>query len=239
VIVTGNTDFVTWNNTTATYDGSINTAAGALSVTSTMTIAKVFEIAQIASRTIKPLKWNMGGQRVDWILLVSPIQKYQIQNDATSINGFIDRTRMADDRGPDNRALSGIIGVWGGVLVIEDPNAPVYVHGNSAGSRFAYFRPDYAVNADPTRSGHGAGAATGTCEIAMLLGDRALAMAIPMMPKIVKKSSTDYDFTRDMAIMAKYGVQRPDFRASTDTAIPTNESSFLYITATPSNMYLG
>lgn len=239
VLVTGNTDFVTWNNTTATYCASINTAAGALSATSGMTIAKVFEISQIASRRVRPLKWNYKGQEVNWILLVSPIQGYQIGQDSTAITGLIDRSRQADERGMDNRALTGVIGCWGGVLVVVDNYAPVYDHSLAAGSRFDYFQPDYSVNADPTRVAHGAGAATGTCEIAQLLGDKALVNAFPMLPKIVKKTSTDYDFTKDMAIMAKIGVQRPDFRASTDTTIPTNETSFLYITATPSTMYLG
>lgn len=239
IIVSGATDFVTWNNTTATYDASIQTAAGGLATATGMTIAKVFEISQIASRRISPLKWSYKGQEVNWILFVSPIQGYQIGQDSTAITGMVDRARQGDDRGMENRALTGVIGCWGAVLVVVDNYAPIYDHGKTVGARFDYFQPDTDVNADPARVAHGAGAATGTCEISILMGNKAIVNAFPMLPKIVKKNSTDYDFTKDLAIMAKLGLQRPDFRASTDTAIPTNESSFLYITATPSTMYLG
>ena len=239
IFVTGGTDFVTWNNTYSTYETSLQSAAGALTPSSSMTIAKVFEIGRIASRTVAPLGWSFAGQQVDWILLVSHVQSYQIANDATAISGLIDRTRMGDERGFKNRALTGIVGVWGGVLVVEDPRAAIYNQSGTAGSRFGYYRPDVSVNANPTRTAHGNGAATGTCEIATLLGNKALVETEMVSPKIITKMSTDYEATKDMAIMAKWGVQRPDFRASTDTSRPSNESSFLYFTATPSGQYLG
>lgn len=239
VFVDSASDFVTWNNTYATYESAIESAAGAMSVSNTMTVAKVARIANIASRKVSPLGWSYKGQAVNWILKISPIQAYQLSQDATAVSGFVARAGAAEDRGMDNRALTGIIGVWFGVLVIEDQRAPIYTHAATSGTRFGYYRPDYSINAEPTRTAHGSGAATGTCEIAMLLGDKAIANAMPMLPNIVKKDSTDYNFSKDMAIRAKMGFQRPDFRGTGVTTQPTNESSFLYLTATPSDVYLG
>jgi hypothetical protein len=238
-MVDGATSFVTWNNTYATYEASIESAAGAMSVSNTMTVAKVLKIAAIASIKTKRLGWSFGGQSVDWILKVSNIQAQQIKQDATAISGFIARTQLGEDRGDKNRSISGIVGIWDRVMVVEDHYAPIYTHAAATTTRFGYFRPDFNINANPTRVAHGAAAATGTCEIAVLMGDKAIVDASPMMPQIVKKESTDYEFSKEMAIQMKQGKTRPDFRATGSTSQPTNETSFVYLTATPSDMFLG
>ncbi len=239
VFVDGATDFVTWNNTYATYETAIESAGGGMSVSNTMTVAKVLKIAAIASIRTKRLGWSFGGQPVDWILKVSNIQAQQIKQDATAISGFVNRTELAEERGDKNRSISGIIGIWDRVMVVEDHYAPIYTHAGTSGARIGYFRPDYNINANPTRVAHGSGTNTGTCEIAVLLGDKAIVDASPMMPQIVKKSSTDYDFSKEMAIQMKQGKTRPDFRATGSTSRPTNETSFVFMTATPSDIYLG
>jgi len=195
--------------------------------------------ARYASRFIKPLtNMSAGGQKVNYVMLISPMQATQLMQDAA----WVDLMRGAEKRGPENRAISGILGVRHGVLVIEDMRSPIL---NLSSKEFEYVTPMEANKKDGfygfgklTRTQKGSGSATGSMEIGRILGQGAIGAVLVHDTKF-ETNETDFGFSKELCGIQASGYNRLDFEGLNDDGSlkVDNISSALYFTPTPAISY--
>jgi len=228
----------------ATYDwntdmNAVIAALTPLTATNGFSLAALDGAARYASRFVKPLtNMSAGGQKVNYIMLISPMQATQLMQD----RAWVDLMMGAEKRGPENRAISGILGVRHGVLVIEDMRSPI-LNLNTRG--FEYVTPMEASSKDPfygfgklNRAQKGNGTATGSMEIGRILGEGAIG--VPLVHDIkFETDSTDFGFNKELCGIKAAGYNRLDFEGlNKDNSLKVeNISSALYFTPTPAINY--
>lgn len=219
---------VTWTGTYATDDAAIYAAATGLDLNDLFDIATLDRIHLIASRTMSKLGGFQGNNEVKWVLKISDAQWFQLTSDATANTGFKDLLKYTDKG--FNMMMDGHIGVYKNMLIMVSQRQPIYNLENATGARFEYVTSasDERDRAQTTN----ASTADGTAEIAQLLGNGAICLADISDVDYVRKGF-DYDFSQGMTGMRVRGTVRSDLDATVAaTSARTNESSFLYFTAT-------
>jgi hypothetical protein len=213
----------------------VNALAAWLGPNDGFNLAALDRAIEYADRKVASLNWNAGGRKMQWVLLISPLQASQLANDQIWINLMA----TAEKRGPENRAISGILGERNGALIIVDKRSPIL---NLESKEFEYVTPMSAYVSDDfyglgklNRSVKGAaGQATGTCEIVRILGKGALG--IPKIRDLTfKETSKDFGHQKELCGEIAMGHNRMDFTGKTKEGEERkkNISSALYFTATP------
>jgi hypothetical protein len=219
------------------------TALGNLTAANTFGLAALDGAIHYAHRHVTPLRWASQGGTVNYIILISPMQAQDLSKDQE----WVSLVQGADRRGPDNRALTGIIGRRGDALVIEDQRSPIFhlsdAETGSTGFEYCDNRAANAIDAfygvgNLARVAKGSGA-VGTCEVARLLGKGAVG--VPMVSDLTYNIETkDFDMQRELCGEMNIGHQRMDFAGKdpvTKAATVYNASSGLYFTSTPAVAY--
>lgn len=229
------------NATFATDVANLATALANMTASTVFDLATVDKIAMYAQGFISPLRWKAGTEAVNWIVLVSRIQADQLRNDS-AWNAIM---QNAEVRGPENRALSGILGVRHGLLLIEDAFSPIFHLSANDGVPvgFEYVTPTQASTSTAMYGLGGLnrvvkGAATvktGTCEVARILGRGAIGMPTPMDLSFTEETR-DMGFRSALCGHKMIGRVRLDFVNAAKT-LTKNISSGLFFTATPSIVY--
>tara|TARA_R110001592_G_scaffold135882_2_gene352482 strand:+ start:5917 stop:7173 length:1257 start_codon:yes stop_codon:yes gene_type:complete len=234
VYVRGGTALPAWSATDATYVGNIRTLVNNAGIA-----AQVFnkdtldKMVTMASRNVKPLNWKSGSNTVKWVFKISELQAEQLTTTTTG-ESFNALFREAGGRGVDNRAITGIIGIYKGALVITDERAPLFNSLASVDSKlaFQYIKPwgDERIPVAKT-------ATDGTMEVAQVLGRGAMGCAI-IKKLSFNKQGKDYDFSTGFEARRSTGDTRMDFLNPSDLAAkPMNWSSALYMTPTTTGAY--
>ena len=242
VYANGKSAKATYSATPATYEGNVQTYLDSLtSAANGFDRAALNSMVLLASQTLIPLGWRAGSNTIKWVFLLSETQAEQLQNDTASGN-WDTLMREADVRGDMNRAISGIIGVYKGALIIVNPRSPLWNTAGSAGLYTAYLKPwsnnkRYNENDVEVAPANKTGAGVGTCECAIALGRSAIGCA-KIKPLTFNTETLDYEFSKGMAGKRAEGTERMDFDITTPTATSlVNQTSYLYFTATPAKVY--
>lgn len=222
---------VAWSATFATHMGNLQTALN----TAYADAAKVFSKAVLdkaiswAHRKLTPLSWKGGSGSVKFVIMLSQYQADQLLADATTASGWLTVMTNAGTRGVDNRAISGIIGIYRETMIMVNPRAFTYNSASVAASAFSFVTP--AVEAATTTvKGNG----TGTCECALILGKNAIGS--PMLKDIsYHMEEDDYGFVRGFEARRSCGDQRMEWAAGAayNTVAPVNQASAILFTPTP------
>jgi len=219
---------------------ALKTELAKLTPDSGFTLAALEGAIEYTHKFITPLKMAAGSEAVRYIMLLSPYQASQLAKDPE----WKDLMKSAEKRGPDNRALSGILGVYGNVLLITDQRSPIF---NLSTGKFEYVTPTAAAERD-NFYGYGrlnraikgaANVATGSMEIARILGAGALGCPIKGAGTIeFKERDADFEFEKEVCGMVEAGYNRLDFKGMEgNKEIIRNVSSALYFTSTPAISY--
>ena len=229
VYVRGATALPAWSADNDTYVGNIKTLINTAAITPQVFNKDTLDkIATVASKTVKPLNWKSGSNAVKWILKITELQAEQLTTTTTGDSWNV-LFREAAERGVDNRAITGIIGIYKGMMVVTDERAPLFNSdaGVAAADSFQYIKPwgDDRVPVTKTDS-------TGTMEVAQILGMGALGCAL-IKKLAFHKQGKDYDFSTGFEARRSEGDNRMDFFNPLDVnAKPMNWSSALYLTPT-------
>lgn len=232
----GQTAAITRHATYATDIQNVSTALKAMGPTSSFDLDAAESIIDKLFNRVRPLAWKSGGQNVSYVVLLSHIQARQLQSDSN----WKALMKDAETRGIDNRAISGILGVYRETLFISNMRSPVFNLSSSAAS-VSYMRPETTTADAATALFFGeqsitrtvkaaAGTETGTCEIAIGLGAGSIVCPLPM-DLTYREQDKDYYFRKGFLVMSKEGHQRTDFKDKNDAF--STFGSLLYITATP------
>jgi hypothetical protein len=227
---------VTYDSTYATYETAIQTAVNALTTASnSFDLRALDSMVFIASRTLMPIGWSFGGEEVDWVFLITPIQARELQSNLDA-NGWQSLIKTADPREDGegkNRAISGKLGVYRRCLIVVNERAPLWNTAGSTGAYIQYIKP-WADDRVPVAK---TAADTGTVELALAFGRGALGCA-KIKSLRFDEQWKDYNFNKGVCGMRAEGVERMDFDISTptDTSV-LNQTMFVYSTATPSTVY--
>ncbi len=185
------------------------------------------------AQRLKPLNYSANGNKVDYLILVSKEQARQLRRDPE----WIELMKSAEKRGPDNRALSGILGVYLNALVIQDIRSPIL---NLNAKKFEYVTPVEAnLDADKFYGYAKLNRKQGeTMEIARVLG--AGAIGCPLVYDIQwSENKRDHGYQNELCGEIARGFNRLDFRGKEKdgSAKIKNISSALYFTPTPAITY--
>lgn len=248
LLYVGQSAYVTYSATAATYMGSLVTALNTAYTSATTTFTKTVLMTQInwAQRHILPLQ----GKGYKHVMLLSDAQALQLRTDASS-NGWLDTYKDAGARGDSNKAITGIIGIFQECLVIQNPRSPILncdtTFSGDWWDRFQYVQPWSTKtntfhwmsgdNRTPVVKGSGSGS-EGTCEVAIILGRGAIAGAqVENLRYFGEKE--DYDFSQGFCGQEKQGCVRMDifdpstYSSGVSSVRPSNQSSALFFTPTP------
>jgi hypothetical protein len=132
----------------------------------------------------------------------------------------------------DNRAISGVIGVYKRTLWLSDERAPIWdtTTATSNTDRIEFYKiQDGRTPVAKTTTG------SGTVELSRMLGKGAVGAATIKDLDFVEKDF-DYGFSKGLAAQQAVGCERMDLVNTALTAKPLNQSSFVYATATPANI---
>lgn len=234
-LVNGASAAVTWNATDATYGGSIQTALNALRATNTFSLneldSMIFQADYSNGQKLHKLGWKAGNNSVQYVNIISEAQSKELTT-LTGSGTWRELMTNAGARGIDNRAISGVIGIYKRTLVIVDERAPLWDtnSGTALADRIQYYkitdgRTPVAKTADDS----------GTCEMAKMCGKGAIGAAMTKDLYFVTKKF-DYDFSEGMAAAQACGCERMDLVNTAITAKPLNQGSFIYTTSTPSQV---
>lgn len=240
VMKRGGTAVATYNTVLGTHEGNINTYVDSLTTASNPFALAGLDalVAEMGIRLI-PLAWKSG---VDYVLLLSDFQCRELQ-DTTSSTSWSALMRNADAREEkDNRAITGVLGIYRGVLLINNGRAPIWDTSKAANGYVGYFKPwssggyQNAAEVAITRTAK-TGAGAGTCEIGIALGKGAIGN--PIIKNVgFDNQQKDYNFNKGLCGGRMAGWVRMDFDQVTpsNTSIQ-NQTSILYITPTPSVIF--
>lgn len=243
IVYRGMTTAITRSATFATDQGNINTALANMSPATVFDLAAVHSLARYASRFVSPLGWMYGGQVVNWIVLISEYQADQLRSDTA----WQSLMQNADERGDKNRAISGALKPYRGLLLVEDQFSPIWhLSTSETGSTGYEFVTPTGANTVSGIAGIGAlnrvvkGAATvatGTCEIARIMGRGAIAVPEVMGMSVVNEKD-DYGMFMGVCGHKKQGHSRLDFLDSAGSfSTRKNIGSAIFATATPAIQY--
>lgn len=243
----GATKKVTYSANQTTYRNNLTTALLGMEVTDKFEKFNLDSLVSLAQKHCIPLSWKSGdNQDIKWIAKISQVQADQLMN--TTDSAWNALYSNSDVRSVKNRAISGVVGVYRGILLLVDPRAPVF---NAKTKAFQYQKPweeadelgnyvnevvrnPYSTkgSADSSVAGYGA-----TFEIAQVMGRGAIGSA-RIKELSFNNESFDYDFSKGSEARRACGDERMDFYINDETAEePKNWTSFLYFTPTPSNTY--
>ena len=156
--VAGATSTVTYDSTHADH---VTNIVNDLASATDLDVAVLNEIEVLATEfELEPVTIN--GKQM-FVLLIGSRQKKALRTPAA--NSFFETLKDADVRGANNRALSGVLGAYGNLLICEDPRMATF--NNNAGTvSYGYKGPG---------SSDGRNIAGGTnYDVAMLLGKGAM-----------------------------------------------------------------
>jgi len=223
---------VTWSATDATYGGNIQTAFDALVAANAMDLAAldsmVFQADYSAGVKLQKLSWKSGANSVQYVGMLSEAQAKQLTT-ATGAGTWRELMTDAGKRGIDNRAISGILGVYKRTLWLTDERAPLWdtTTATALADRIQYYKiTDGRTPVAKTGSG------AGTVEMAKMCGQGAIGAAKIKDLDFVDKDF-DYGFAHGLAASQACGCERMDLVNTSISAKPLNQSSFIYATATP------
>lgn len=231
-LVNGTTSAVTFSAVDATYGANIQ------AVMDGMTTANSFELASLDSMVfqadasngfkLQKLNWRSGNNAVHYVGKLTEIQAKQLTT-ATGAGTWKELMTDAGKRSIDNRAISGIIGIYKRTLWLTDERAPLWdtTAATSDTDRLEFYKiQDERVPVPKT------GAGVGTGELAMMLGRGAIGAAKIKDLDFVDKDF-DYGFSHGLAAQQACGFERMDLINTALSTKPLNQSSFVYATATP------
>lgn len=226
---------VTWNAVDATYGASIQTAMNALVATNVMDLAAldsmVFQADYSNGIKLQKLGWKAGPNSIQYVGLLSEAQAKELTT-ATGAGTWRELMTDAGKRGIDNRAISGILGVYKRTLWLTDERRPLWstTAATALADRIEYYKiQDGRTPVAKTAPD------TGTCEIACMTGQGALGAAKIKDLDFVDKDF-DYGFSHGLAASQACGCERMDLVNTSISAKPLNQSSFTYYTATPATL---
>jgi len=234
VLVNGGTAPITWSVTDATYDTAIETAAKAMTVANVFNLAAldsmIFQAGSSTNQKLQKLSWKSGANSINFVAKLSEQQSQQLTT-ATGSGTWKELMTDAGARGVDNRAITGIVGTYKKTLVITDERSPLFDGTDTLTpeTRYQYYK--ITDGRTPTAT-TGAGTADGTFEVAAMLGKGAIGAA-KIHDLNFNSDTFDYGFSEGMAASQSCGCERMDLVNTALTARPLNQSSFLYLTASP------
>ena len=221
----------------ATYKSNLVNSLSGLSSSDAFGYEALCHLMEYARSHIKPIQ---SGD-TQYIVLLSHVQAAQLRKDPE----FIAINMGADNRGESNRVLSGVIGTWQGFKFIEDLRSPIF-HLDGAwdekapGFEYVTYKTGTKIDrfsgiASLERKAKGAVAsATGTCEVARILGNGAIGVPLVNGHNLTfKDEPTDFGDFGEICGRKNTGHCRLDFKSG-NGKILENESSALYFTSTPS-----
>jgi hypothetical protein len=241
VVATYSTVLATYEAAIQTYIDTLTTAGNPFSLVGLDAV-----INEMCLRLI-PLSWK---DNVDFVLLLSDFQCRELQ-DSTSTTGWSALMRAADPReygakgenaGDDNRAISGVLGIYRRTLIINNGRSPIWDTSKAANGFVGYFKPwtsggfQNAADVVITRAAK-TGAGVGTCEIAIGLGKGAIGN--PIIKNLgFEEQQKDYNFNRGLCGGRMAGWVRMDFDITTPTASSIqNQTSLLYFSPSPTTVF--
>lgn len=235
VLVNGASAPVTYAASQATYGASIKTAAdgitGALNPFDLAALDScVFQADSGANNKLQKLSWKAGSKSVNYVLKLSETQTQQLTTAAGS-GTWKELMTNAGDRGVDNRAISGITGIYKRTLILVDERAPLFDTSVTATADPSVQYQFFKIADGRTPAEH-TGAGVGTCEIAAMLGKGAIGAAKVKDLDFVDKDF-DYGFSHGLAASQATGCERMDLKNTSISTRPLNQSSFIYLTGTP------
>ena len=244
----GGSVVATYSTVLATYETNIMTSIDALTTASNpFSLVGLDAVINEMCLRLIPLSWK---DNVDFVLLLSDFQCRELQ-DSTSTTGWSALMRAADPReygpkseeeGADNRAISGILGIYRRTLLINNGRAPLWDTSKAANGYVGYFKPwtgggyQNAADVAITRAAK-TGATVGTCEIAIGLGKGAIGNPI-VKGLSFDEQEKDYNFNKGVCGTRMAGWVRMDFDITTPTATSIqNQTSLLYFTPSPATVF--
>lgn len=248
VMKRGGSVVATYSTVLATYEAAIQTYIDSLTTASNpFSLVGLDAVINEMCLRLLPLSWK---DNVDFVLLLSDFQCRELQ-DSTSTTGWSALMRAADpreynagkgDAGDDNRAISGILGVYRRTLIINNGRAPIWDTTKAANGFVGYFKPwtsggfQNAANVVITRAAK-TGAGVGTCEIAIGLGKGAIGN--PIIKQLnFEEQEKDYNFNKGVCGGRMAGWVRMDFDIAAPSATSIqNQTSLLYFTPTPTTVF--
>jgi len=234
----GMTTAPTRSATYATDVTNLNAAMANMSPSSTFDLAALKSFIRILRKRCKKLNWKAGGTVINHVVVLSEYQGEQLRGDTN----WQTLMQNAEARGPENRAITGVIAVFDKALVIIDDRAPVWDLSNQ---KMLYMAPDTSTSLSNVLYYEGeqsidrvvkgaATVATGTCELAF--GGGAGAIIHPQPKDFELDSDTfDYGFREGFCVSSIEGMQRADWIKKDGSTIFTPTSA-VYATATPALM---
>ena len=227
----------TWNATWETHVTSLVTACNQTGVAARrFTKARLDAIVRYAALKVQPLNWKSGGMTITHVIKLSQESANQLMSDTTTSgagNWWATMTG-AGERGVSNRAISGVLGIYQGCVLIIDPRAPLFncvsdvtisatlSAADIATARFQFVKPwsdggstaiDAGDNRVPAAKVDGtAGATSGTMEVNMILGRGAIGVA-EVRKLAFHSDKKDYDFREGFEARMSNGNMRMDFTA--------------------------
>lgn len=238
----GKSTKATYSATHNTFEGNIQTYVDSMTTASNAFDLQALEsLVRIASKTVIPLKWRASGKEINWVALLSSEQIMQLQ-DSTAASSWATLMQAADVRGELNRAITGQVGVFRGLLIIEDPRSPLWNCAGTAGNYVGYVKPwsggsHYNASDASVSRASKTGAGNGTLEIARVYGRSALGCAKVKATKFDEQTK-DYNFYKGVCGARAEGTERMDFDIATATnTSKRNDTGFLYFSASPSVVY--
>jgi hypothetical protein len=234
-LVNGGSAPVTYNATDATYGASIQAAVDALTGANNFDLAAadsiVFQADYSQGIKLQKLAWKSGANSVQYVNMLSERQAQELTTQ-TGSGTWRELMTDAGKRGIDNRAISGVIGVYKRTLWLSDERAPIWdtTTATSNTDRIQFYKIQ-----DGRAPIAKASTGTGTVEMSRMMGKGAIGAAIIKDLDFVEKDF-DYGFSQGLAAQQATGCERMDLVNTALTAKPLNQSSFVYATATPSNI---
>lgn len=216
----------TWSATDATARTNLGTLLSGMAVTDIASLTFVDYIADFVSRNISPIPGGVQGTReVKWVCILSNLQWRQIMF-SSAAGGVQDRFKYTNSS--IDKVIEGFQGVYRNVLWLVDNRSPLFDVVSAGAATVQYITSSGDSRVPVVLSG-----TTGTFEIARLLGNYALGMAVAGEERFIEKVSQDYEFDRSLLLEQSYGIRRTD-RDTTDaaTSARTNITSALFVTAT-------
>ena len=237
IFVNGGSDKVAYSAVDATYDTAIEAAADDMAVTNSFGLAELDSMVFLADSSkdskLQKLSWTSGGgsRSINYVGKLTEQQARQLTT-ATGAGTWRELMSDAGSRGVDNRAITGVLGNYKRTLWIVDERAPLMnVAATTPATRFQYYKIQDERVPLPTT---GAGNDDGTAEVAVMMGKAAIGAAKIKDLDFVNKDF-DYGFSHGLAASQSCGAERMDLVNTAISTRPLNQSSFLYLTATPAN----
>lgn len=233
-LVNGGSAPVTYDAVDATYSGNINTAVDSLVGANAFNLAAadsvVFQADYSQGVKLQKLAWKSGSNSVQYVNMLSERQAQQLTTE-TGTGTWRELMTDAGKRGIDNRAISGVIGVYKRTLWLSDERAPIWNTAAGAPDDYIQFYKIQDERAPIAKTAPG----TGTVELSRMCGKGAVGAATIKDLDFVDKDF-DYGFSHGLAAQQATGCERMDLINTALTVKPLNQSSFVYATATPANI---